>query len=92
MIRKSVSQRIVTILDYCYSGSARIGKGSKDAANSGRKAIDEKSQMLESGDGRYILAATQAGRINSSNKLLIRNSWNFSGLHSLLCDTGTDAD
>ena len=61
MIRKSDSQRIVTILDCCYSGAARIGKGGEeDAANAGRKAIDEKSRILESGEGRYLLAASQA--------------------------------
>lgn len=61
MIRKSISQRIVTILDCCYSGAAMIGKGGdEDAANAGRKAIDEKSRILESGEGRCLLAASQA--------------------------------
>ncbi|SRR5215207_709567 len=61
MIDKSDSQRIVTILDCCYSGAARIGKGSEeDAANAGRKAIDEKTRILERGEGKCILAASQA--------------------------------
>jgi hypothetical protein len=61
MIDKSNSQRIVTVLDCCYSGAARIGKGGEeDAANAGRKAIDEKSRILERGEGKCILAASQA--------------------------------
>ena len=61
MIDKSDSQRIVTILDCCYSGAARIGKGGEeDAANAGRKAIDEKTRILERGEGKCILAASQA--------------------------------
>jgi hypothetical protein len=61
MIDKSNSQKIVTVLDCCYSGAARIGKGGEeDAANAGRKAIDEKSQILERGEGKCILAASQA--------------------------------
>ena len=61
MIRKSISQKIVTILDCCYSGAATLGKGSEeDAANAGRKAIEEKSHLLESGEGRCLLAASQA--------------------------------
>jgi hypothetical protein len=61
MINKSISQRIVTILDCCYSGAATLGKGGEeDAANAGRKAIDEKSRFIESGEGRCLLAASQA--------------------------------
>jgi hypothetical protein len=61
VIDKSNSQRIVTILDCCYSGAAKIGKGGEeDAANAGRKAIDEKSRILERGEGKCILAASQA--------------------------------
>jgi len=61
IINKSISQKIVTILDCCYSGAAKLGKGSEeDAANAGRKAIDEKSSFLEFSQGRCILAASQA--------------------------------
>jgi hypothetical protein len=61
MIDKSNSQRTVTILDCCYSGAAKIGKGGEeDAANAGRKAIDEKSRILERAEGKCILAASQA--------------------------------
>jgi uncharacterized caspase-like protein len=60
MMHKSISQRIVTILDCCYSGAANIGKGGEeDAANAGRKAIDEKSRILERSKGKCILAASQ---------------------------------
>lgn len=58
---KSISQRIVIILDCCNSGAAMIGKGGdEDAANAGRKALEEKSRVLESGEGRCILAASMA--------------------------------
>jgi uncharacterized caspase-like protein len=62
MIDKSDSQRTVTVLDCCYSGAAKIGKGGgeEDVANAGRKVIDEKSRILERGDGKCILAASQA--------------------------------
>ena len=61
MIDKSNSERIVTILDCCYSGAAKIGKGGEeDADNAGRKAIDEKSRIMERGEGKCILAASQA--------------------------------
>jgi tetratricopeptide (TPR) repeat protein len=60
MMQKSISQRIVSILDCCYSGAAKIGKGGEeDAANAGRKAIDEKSRILERSKGKCILAASQ---------------------------------
>ena len=63
MINKSISQKIVTILDCCYSGAASLGKGSDDdAANAGRIAINEKSRLLESGEGRCLLAASQASQ------------------------------
>jgi len=61
MIDKSNSQITVTVLDCCYSGAVKIGKGGEDdAANAGRKIIDEKSRILEQGDGKCILAASQA--------------------------------
>ena len=63
IINKSTSQKIITILDCCYSGGARIGKGGEeDAANAGRKAIDEKSRILVQGEGKCILAASQASQ------------------------------
>jgi hypothetical protein len=61
LMNKSNSTKIVTILDCCYSGAARIGKGiEEENANLGRLAIDKASQKLRSGEGRCILAASQA--------------------------------
>jgi uncharacterized protein YjbI with pentapeptide repeats len=61
MIQKSISTRIVVILDCCYSGSAKVSKGSEeDAAKIGRTTIDQKSKKLLEGQGRYILSASQA--------------------------------
>jgi Zinc finger, C2H2 type len=60
-MNKSYSRKIVSILDCCYSGAARIGKGGADgAAKLGRMAIDNGSKTLERGEGRCILAASQA--------------------------------
>jgi hypothetical protein len=60
-MNKSNSTKIVAILDCCYSGAAKIGKGmEEDNANLGRLAIDKASQKLRSGEGRCILAASQA--------------------------------
>ncbi len=61
MMNRSYSQKIVAVLDCCYSGDAPIGKGGdeEDAANAGRKALDEKSNMLDLGEGKCILAASQ---------------------------------
>ena len=45
MIQKSISTRVVVILDCCYSGSAKVSKGNEeDAAKIGRTTIDEKSR------------------------------------------------
>jgi caspase domain-containing protein len=60
MIQKSISDKIVVILDCCYSGSAKISKGhEEDAAKIGRTTIDEKSRF---GQGKYILSASQAAQ------------------------------
>lgn len=57
MMNRSVSTRIVTILDCCYSGSAKISKGSqRDATTKGVQAI---SNTINPGDGRCLLAACQ---------------------------------
>jgi hypothetical protein len=61
LMNKSYSRKIVSILDCCYSGAARVGKGSADeAAKLGRMAIDDGSKTLERGEGKCILAASQA--------------------------------
>jgi uncharacterized caspase-like protein len=60
MIQKSISDKIVVILDCCYSGSAKISKGhEEDAAKIGRTTIDEKARF---GQGKYILSASQAAQ------------------------------
>jgi tripartite motif-containing protein 71 len=62
------SLRKVMILDCCYSGAAEIsGKGvgntEKDAetneTNKSKSIIDEKSTVIEQGEGKYLLAASQ---------------------------------
>jgi Caspase domain/PsbP-like protein len=61
LMQNSVSLRVVTILDCCYSGSAKLDKGSKgneeDAARLGKAAMESIPQQ---GQGKYILAASQA--------------------------------
>src|SRR5215211_8443693 len=60
MIQRTISTRIVVILDCCYSGSARISKGhEEDAARLGTVAIHNSSRIIE-GEGRCLLAASQA--------------------------------
>jgi uncharacterized protein YjbI with pentapeptide repeats len=64
MMYKSVSTKIITMLDCCYSGAARIAgpnKASEDAAAKlAREAIDNKSKILEEGQGKCLLAASMA--------------------------------
>ena len=60
MVQRTVSTRIVVILDCCYSGSANLSKGQEDdVARLGTAAIDRGSRILQ-GEGRCILAASQA--------------------------------
>src|ERR1051326_1210326 len=63
MMQRSISIRIVTILDCCYSGSAKLSKGHEDdAAKLGTAAIDDKSTILHQGEGKCLLAACQAAQ------------------------------
>jgi len=65
MMSRSISKRIVMILDCCCSGSASLSKGSNDeeAANLARVAMDKKSKRLyEGGEGKCILAASAPGK------------------------------
>jgi uncharacterized caspase-like protein len=60
-----VSIRIVTILDCCYSGAAKISKGIEDAAAKiGTAAIENKARILQQpqGEGKCLLAASQAAQ------------------------------
>lgn len=62
MMQRSNSARIVTILDCCYSGAAKVSKGYDEAeATIGTAAMHEKSKVLQ-GEGKCILAASQARR------------------------------
>jgi hypothetical protein len=61
LMQNSNSTRIVAILDCCYSGSAKISKGHEDdAAKLATAAINRQSSELNTGEGRCILAASQA--------------------------------
>jgi tetratricopeptide (TPR) repeat protein len=59
MMYRSVSKKVVMILDCCCSGSATITKGSEEeAANLARDAINNKSKILKEGEGKCLLAAS----------------------------------
>jgi hypothetical protein len=61
LMQKCISTKIVCILDCCYSGSAKISKGHEDdAVKLGIAALDKESRSLGNGEGRCILAASQA--------------------------------
>jgi hypothetical protein len=65
LIQNSNSIRIVTILDCCYSGAAKISKGIEDAAaRIGTAAIQDKARILQQpqGEGKCLLAASQAAQ------------------------------
>ena len=67
MMNKSASTRIVTILDCCYSGAAKISKGlgkggEEAAAKLGTAAINDKSSNLQKDKGICLLAASQAAQ------------------------------
>lgn len=67
MMNNSASTKIVTILDCCYSGAAKmdkgIGKGEENAAvKLGISAINDKSLNLRKTKGICILAASQAAQ------------------------------
>ncbi len=61
LMQDNNSTRIVAILDCCYSGSAKISKGHEDdAAKLATAAINRQSNELNTGEGKCILAASQA--------------------------------
>jgi tetratricopeptide (TPR) repeat protein len=63
MMNRSLSKKIVAILDCCFSGTAEISKGSEnDAAKLGNAAILKGSNALIEGEGRCILASSQANQ------------------------------
>ncbi len=60
MIQRSVSTKVVVILDSCYSGSVKLSKGDEEsAAKLGTTIIEEQSKKLQ-GQGKCILSASQA--------------------------------
>ena len=63
MVQRSVSIRIVTVLDCCYSGGAKLSKGhEEDEQNWGPSAIDNRATVLQQGEGKCLLAASQAAQ------------------------------
>ena len=56
MMNRCTSTRIVTVLDCCYSGAARIGKSAGDEAVIGSKNINK--GMQSTGEGKCLLAAS----------------------------------
>ncbi|MFZ0513297.1 MAG: caspase family protein [Candidatus Nitrosopolaris sp.] len=66
MIERTISTRVVVILDCCYSGSAKLGKGSEeDAARKWRRIMEERSKNLQQQQQRHvkcILAASLSRR------------------------------
>jgi tetratricopeptide (TPR) repeat protein len=60
-MQNTIPTKVVVILDCCYSGSAKISKGSEDdAAKMGRIILEEKSRKLPEGQGKYILSSSQS--------------------------------
>jgi hypothetical protein len=60
LIQKSISTRIVVVLDCCYSGLAQISKGlGKDDATLLQTSISKTLNKTYEGQGRCILAACQ---------------------------------
>jgi hypothetical protein len=66
LMQSSVSLRVVTILDCCYSGAAKLSKGHEDdAAKIGTDALRSKARILQDeqqGEGKCLLAASQAAQ------------------------------
>jgi hypothetical protein len=61
LLQECISTKIVVILDSCYSGSAKISKGHEDdVVKIASAAIQRQSNEINTGEGRCILAASQA--------------------------------
>ncbi len=61
LLQECISTKIVVILDSCYSGSAKISKGhEEDVVKIASAAIQRQSNEINTGEGRCILAASQA--------------------------------
>lgn len=85
LIHDSISTRIVEVLDCCYSGAAQISKGNEDAAlTQGKKAIEYNSQILQKqGQGRYVLAASQAAEEAYGSKIIGHSIFTYHFLEGL---------
>ncbi|MGC2570991.1 MAG: tetratricopeptide repeat protein [Candidatus Nitrosopolaris sp.] len=60
-MQNTIPTKVVVILDCCYSGSAKISKGSEDdAAKIGSIILEEKMRKLPEGQGKYILSSSQS--------------------------------
>ena len=59
LIQKSISTRIIVLLDCCYSGIARISKGTGTADATMLQTSISKTLNILHGEGRCILAASQ---------------------------------
>src|SRR5690242_1097274 len=60
LINSCNSSKTVTILDCCYSGAAKLAKGQENvAATLGTNIMNDKKKELQ-GEGKYLLAASQA--------------------------------
>jgi uncharacterized protein YjbI with pentapeptide repeats len=68
IIQDSNSIRIVEVLDCCYAGAARIGEGpifkgsEEDQARIGTANIEKNAKLLPQGEGKCLLAASQAAQ------------------------------
>ena len=58
MMDRCISTKVITILDSCYSGAARLSKGPKDAAKLAEQLISKGGGVQE--EGQCILAASQS--------------------------------
>jgi tetratricopeptide (TPR) repeat protein len=62
MIERTISTRVIVILDCCYSGSAKLGKGSEeDAARKWRRIMEERSNNLREQQQRHVKCILAAG-------------------------------
>jgi uncharacterized caspase-like protein len=64
LVETSNSERIITLLDCCYSGSFRLAKTgageTETMATTATRIIEEKSNKYDIGRGKFLLAASAA--------------------------------
>jgi uncharacterized protein YjbI with pentapeptide repeats len=93
MANRSISNKIVMILDCCYSGGAiKGGKGNpEDAANIGRDSID-KAIAQRVGEGVCVLASSQAYQESYGKSQLNHSLFTYYLLYGLKGVKGESAD